>query len=58
MDWSGLVGIFAAVATLNAGVGVAYVDFSPSLGVLGIVLTVTWAAWLVIGGIYMREKRW
>jgi hypothetical protein len=51
--WIGGVGIFAGVATLIAGVGVAYMGFSPSLGVLGLVLTVTWATWLVILGIYM-----
>jgi hypothetical protein len=54
--WIGGVGIFAGVATLIAGVGVAYVGFSPSLGVLVLVLTVTWAAWLVILGIYMWRK--
>jgi hypothetical protein len=54
--WIGGVGIFTGVATLIAGVGVAYVGFSPSLGVLVLVLTVTWAAWLVILGIYMWRK--
>ncbi len=56
--WIGAVGVFAGVTTLIAGVGVAYLGFSLSLGVLGLVLIITWFAWLVIHGIYLwRETR-
>ena len=54
--WIGGIGIFAGVATIIVGLTVAYVGFSTALGVFGLVLTVTWAAWLGILGIFMWRK--
>jgi hypothetical protein len=48
--------IFAGATTIIVGLTIAYVSFSPSLGVLGLVLTITWAAWLAILGIFMWRK--
>jgi hypothetical protein len=42
--WVGGIGVFGGVATIIAGLTVAYVGFSPALDVFGLVLTVTWAA--------------
>jgi hypothetical protein len=54
--WIGAIGIFAGATTIIVGLTVAYVGFSSSLGVLGLVLTITWAAWLAILGIFMWRK--
>ncbi len=53
--WIGGVGIFAGVATVIAGVGVAYVGFAP-LPIVGDMATITTFAWVVILGIFMWRK--
>jgi hypothetical protein len=53
--WIGGVGIFAGVATVIAGVGVAYVGFAPLL-IVGDMATITTFAWVVILGIFMWRK--
>jgi len=54
--WIGVFGIFAGVATIVSGVGVAYVGFSSSLGMVGTVSTVMSFSWLGILGIFMWRK--
>lgn len=53
--WIGGVGIFAGVATVIAGVGVAYVGFAPLL-IVGDMATITTFAWVIILGIFMWRK--
>jgi hypothetical protein len=53
--WIGGVGIFAGVATVIAGVGVAYVGFAP-LPIVGDMATIATFAWVVILGIFMWRK--
>jgi hypothetical protein len=53
--WIGGVGIFAGVATVIAGVGVAYVGFAP-LPIVGDMATITTFAWVIILGIFMWRK--
>lgn len=53
--WIGGVGIFAGVATVIAGVSVAYVGFAP-LPIVGDMATITTFAWVVILGIFMWRK--
>jgi hypothetical protein len=53
--WIGGFGIFAGAATIIAGVGVAYVGFTP-LPIVGDVSTITSFAWVVILGIFMWRK--
>lgn len=54
--WIGGIGVFAGATTIIVGLSVAYAGFSPSLAVLGLVLPITWAAWLGILGIFMWRK--
>ncbi|MDQ3852022.1 MAG: hypothetical protein M3299_04230, partial [Thermoproteota archaeon] len=50
--WIGGIGVFVGATTIIVGLSVAYAGFSPSLAVLGLVLPITWAAWLGILGIF------